>query len=186
MAPNDPPPARLPRLLAALLQIMGAPDAALRETLPTICDQLVAGLTAEAAVIFLYHPVLQTLEPIASGPTLPDQRWLGHDRDDVLLAVDELARDVFLAGQPLGMDRSHLPPRWQANLDPAQVPSVLVVPLPIAGLCWGVVAAVSTEPHHFQAEDDVPFLTAAATWTGLLLLRELLLAGLSPAAPSSA
>jgi len=162
---------RQARLLQTLERLLSIEATDVQSALNQASQLLAEVLDTEKSDALLLDPSKQTLVAVGSSqtPLAARQRALGLDQ--MPLANGGTQADVFRTGVPYITGRAEQDPNVlrgvRAELG---VRSMLEVPLTVDGERRGVLAAGSTQPDAYTA-DDVAFLGAVASWLGQLMHR---------------
>ena len=159
------------RLLATLERLLEIGPRDLDAALDAATLAVAEALSAEKVDAFLYEPATATLVARGTSPTP-----LGRKQHALGLHLLPLANggrmvEVFESGNPRRAGR--------VDLDEGELRGIRVglgirsevsVPLEIAGVRRGVLAAVSTAPEFFS-EGDLSFLATVSRWVGMVAQR---------------
>lgn len=159
------------RLLVTLERLLGIRATGLDAALDEASDLINVALDVDKVDIFIFEAETETL--VARGVS---DTPLGHRQQEIGLHRQPLVSGgrfglVFQAGEPFMTGRADLDPvELRAITDSLGVRSELIAPIEVAGERRGVLAAVSAKPDVFTVR-DLSFLTAAASWVGMVMHR---------------
>jgi signal transduction histidine kinase len=170
IAAEDPRPAE-PRLLETLQELMKLPALELRPALVQAATLVASALSCEKVDAFLLDESHQTLRAVGTSETPMGRHQHELGLDALPLANGGRIVQVFRSGTSYvegHADRD--PDEVRGLVEALGIRSTLTVPLEVNGERRGVLAAASSTPEFFHAQ-DIRFLEIVSRWVGMLAHR---------------
>lgn len=159
------------RLLETLQRLLAIQAPELRPALNQASDLVAQTLGAEKVDVLLYEATSESLVAMGTSntPMGRRQRELGLDR--LPLANGGPQVRVFLTGEPYRTGHADQDPEQPRGIvEGLGVHSEIDVPLVVDGARRGILSVMSAMPDRFS-QHDLNFVTAVATWVGMLTHR---------------
>lgn len=159
------------RLLETLQRLLAIQAPELRPALNQASDLVAQTLGAEKVDVLLYEATNESLVAMGTSntPMGRRQRELGLDR--LPLANGGPQVRVFLTGEPYRTGHADQDPEQPRGIvEGLGVHSEIDVPLVVDGARRGILSVMSAMPDRFS-QHDLNFVTAVATWVGMLTHR---------------